>query len=272
MLQGMMTMPDDRKQLELTYQAARAAKMAQIGATPAYKFERYRKNRLWRLLANEFILHQLRNSAGKKVLDFGCGEGTVTVHVANFGGQVTAMDLSPELIEVAERRAQLDGMAQRIQFKVGDILELPPPKNTFDYVLCSAVLHHVDLYRVVPVLLAALKPGVTAIFLEPIAFSPALQRVRDSVPVEKDASPDERQLNRQDIRFICAQLVNARITYFNLFGRLSRLLPNVNKIDKGHAFTKAALIALLAFDRVLLTGLPFLRKYSGTVVITGQKR
>jgi hypothetical protein len=59
--------------------------------------------------------------------------------------------------------------------------------------------------------------------------------------------------------------------YFNLFGRLMRIFPNCNKIDKGHPLTKAAVLTLTALDRVLFSIVPFLAKYSGTIVISGQK-
>jgi hypothetical protein len=52
---------------------------------------------------------------------------------------------------------------------------------------------------------------------------------------------------------------------------LMRIFPNCNKIDKGHPLTKAAVLTLTALDRVLFSIVPFLAKYSGTIVISGQK-
>src|SRR5262249_26045845 len=141
--------------------------LADVQPTPAYVLERYRKNRHWRLIAKEFVLRKLQEAAAGHIFDFGCGEGEVTTQMAQLGGFVTAMDLSPELVEIAQKRAQLDSVDDRIRFLVGDVLESPPPDNSFDALVCNAVLHHVDLYRVLPVLMKTLKPGGTAIFLEP---------------------------------------------------------------------------------------------------------
>jgi 2-polyprenyl-3-methyl-5-hydroxy-6-metoxy-1,4-benzoquinol methylase len=260
------------KELELAYQAARAATMVHVRPTPTYTLERYRQARHWRFFAKEFVFHAIKDPAGKRVLDFGCGEGEVTTQLAWLGARVTGMDISPELLDVARKRADLDGVQERVELTLGDILESPRPANRFDIVICNMIMHHVDLYNVFPMLMRTLKPGGLVVLNEPIAFSPFLQRIRDALPLEKNASPGERQLNQRDIQFFLSQLANVRVTCFNLCGRLSRLLPNQNRIDKGHPFTKVALLALLGFDRLLLMLFPFLGRYCGLIVIVGEKR
>lgn len=43
---------------------------------------------------------------GKKVLDIGCGTGILAAKLAKLGGEVTAVDLSPHMLEVARNRAK----------------------------------------------------------------------------------------------------------------------------------------------------------------------
>ena len=43
--------------------------------------------------------------AGKKILDIGCGTGLLSVKLAKMGGDVTGVDLSPEMLGVAKERA-----------------------------------------------------------------------------------------------------------------------------------------------------------------------
>ena len=260
------------RQSELAYQAERATKMDGVGPTPDYIIERYRRNRLWRLFPKEFMFKHLGEMDRKEILDFGCGEGQLSTQLARLGGLVTASDISPELVDLAKRRAILDGVQDRIDFIVADVAESLLPKNKFDFVICHAALHHVDLRSVMPHILACLKPGGVAIMVEPIAFSPLLQRSRDMLPFEKDASPDERQLNQDDVKFILGLFDESQMAFFNLFGRLARLFPNRNKIDKGHPLTKTALVALAGLDRLLVSAWPGLSRFCGTIVMVGRKR
>jgi hypothetical protein len=90
--------------------------------------------------------------------------------------------------------------------------------------------------------------------------------------VNTEASPGEHPLTRQELDLILEILGDARINYYELFSRLQVFLPNRNKIDRGHPFTKAALVSLGSVDRLLLAALPFLRKFAGEAVIVGRKQ
>lgn len=261
----------DQRRSELVYQTHRAAEIEDVAPTPEWVIDRYRRHRLWRLFPKELMFKALGDMARTQILDFGCGEGQLSTQLARLGAHVTAIDISPELVAIAKKRAALDGVQDRIEFMVGDIANVPLRPNAFDVVVASAVLHHVDLRVVLPQLLVHLKPGGAAMLIEPIAFCPSLQKFRDRLPLEKDVSPDERQLSREDVKFIRARLVDPRVTFFNIFGRLARLFPNANRIDRGHPITKASLVLLLALDRLLLTLVPGLSRFAGTILVVGRK-
>jgi magnesium-protoporphyrin O-methyltransferase len=57
------------------------------------------------------------------VLDAGCGTGLLAIDLARLGAQVLATDLSPKLIEVAERRHPHDLAPGTICFQAGDMLD-----------------------------------------------------------------------------------------------------------------------------------------------------
>lgn len=255
---------------ELTYQRERAVQIGQVRSTDPSVVERYRVHRMWRLFNKEFIFKSLGNLEGRTVLDFGCGEGQLAVQMALLGARVVGVDISPDLIDLARRRAELDHVADRAQFQVSDILESPPAQGIFDFVVCTDALHHVDLAHVMPILCRCLKPGGTLIAKEPVSLSRLFQAVRDRLPIEAVASPGDRQLLNEDLAEISKPFRKSEITYFNLLGRFSRFLPNANRIDRGHPFTKVAMIVLLGFDRFLVAGFPFLKKFCGEVVIVGQ--
>lgn len=256
---------------EIVHQAKIASRITQVRPTPDHIIERYRKHKLWRLFPKEFLFRFLKDIAGKEILDFGCGTGTISTQVAKLGGCVTAVDVSPELIKLAKRRAELDKVQDRLEFIVRDVTEYPFPENKFDYIICHDVLHHTDIYKTVPLLYSWLKRGGIAIMVEPTAFSPLLQKIRDKIPIKKAGSPVERQLNKNDLDFLVGVFDNSHVVFFNLFGRLRRLFVNSKKIDKRHLIEKTVVIFLLSFDRILLRFFPFLWRYYGTTVIAGQK-
>jgi SAM-dependent methyltransferase len=218
------------------------------------------------------LFRSLGQISGKEILDMGCGEGELSTQLAKLGARVTGIDISPELIEVARKRAAADAVQDRTEFLVWDILEKPLPEERFDLVTCSAVLHHVDIGKFLPVLWASLRPGGIAVMIEPLGLSPWLRKLRAHVPVNTEASPGEHPLTRQELDLVLGILGDARVNYYELFSRLQVFLPNRNKIDRGHPFTKAALVSLGSVDRFLLGTLPFLRKFAGEAVIVGRKQ
>ena len=59
-----------------------------------------------------------RLAAGQQVLDVACGTGVVALTAARQGARVTALDLTPELLDVARSNAQIAGLA--VEWHEGD--------------------------------------------------------------------------------------------------------------------------------------------------------
>ncbi len=62
--------------------------------------------------------------AGKRVLEVGCGIGTDSINFARAGAELTAVDLSSESLRIAEQRAEVMGVADRIRFVQANAEEL----------------------------------------------------------------------------------------------------------------------------------------------------
>ena len=249
---------------ELEFQAERAAKIGPVTPTPDRIFERYRKSPSPWIFPKEMLFQSLGSIEGKEILDIGCGEGELSTQLAKLGARVTGIDISPELIDVARQRAVADQVQDRVEFLVWDILEKPLPKERFDLVTCSAVLHHVNISAFLPVLWASVKPGGKAVMIEPLGLSPFLRRLRRHVPVHTEASPGEHPLTRDELKLILSILGNTQVSYFELLARLQALLPG--------RFNRAAIVSLGGLDWLLLRAMPFLRKFAGEAVIVGVKQ
>ena len=106
-----------------------------------------------------YLLPHLR--AGLRLLDFGCGPGTITVGLAQAvdPGQVHGIDLEESQVELA-RAAARDGGHENATFHVGSVYELPFEDEYFDVAHCHTVLTHVpDTGRALREVSRVLKPG-----------------------------------------------------------------------------------------------------------------
>lgn len=74
--------------------------------------------------------------ADKKVLDVGAGTGRLSLPMANRGAYVTALDVSPKMLELVKRKSA------KIQTIVGDAESLPFENNTFDIVTAAFLIVH----------------------------------------------------------------------------------------------------------------------------------
>ena len=91
-------------------------------------------------MRNSIISRLPENLTGKRVLDAGCGTGAVALELANKGALVTAVDLSPNLIELAKSRIP-ENERQNIQFHDGDMLD--EAYGDFDYVIgMDSMIHY----------------------------------------------------------------------------------------------------------------------------------
>lgn len=104
-----------------------------------------------------------RIKPGQRVLDVATGTGVAAVTAARAGAQVSALDLTPELLEVARRNAALAGV--RLELREGDVEALPYEDSSFDAVISQ--FGHMFAPRpdvATRELLRVLKPGGTLAF------------------------------------------------------------------------------------------------------------
>jgi 2-polyprenyl-3-methyl-5-hydroxy-6-metoxy-1,4-benzoquinol methylase len=123
--------------------------------------------------------------SGKRVLEYGCGMGKLTVMLARSGAQVTAFDLSPMSIEMTRRRLSANDTSATTLVAAGE--KLPFDDGEFEVVIGESVLHHLHALEAAPELWRVIRPGGRAAFAEPLGMNPLLSFARDHVPYRSKA-------------------------------------------------------------------------------------
>lgn len=98
---------------------------------------------------------------GSKVLDVGCGPGTISLGLAKAiePGELHGIDMEESQIEIAKASAAAGGH-RNTTFRVGDATDLPFENDSFDAAHTHAVLMHVpDTEKALSEIMRVLKPG-----------------------------------------------------------------------------------------------------------------
>lgn len=111
--------------------------------------------------ANTGFLESIK--PGTTVLDAGCGSGRYTMALAHLtNARVIGVDLGETSLEHARRIAADAGIAN-IEFRSGDVLDLPTSDSTIDCIFSNGVLHHTgDTARGLREMHRVLRPGARA--------------------------------------------------------------------------------------------------------------
>ena len=104
-------------------------------------------NRLFRramLIRYEKTLAGCQPAAGCSVIDIGCGPGHYSIALARAGAEkVLGLDFATGMLKIARERAEVQGVAQRCSFELGDFLTYPIPER-FDYAIVMGFMDYVS--------------------------------------------------------------------------------------------------------------------------------
>lgn len=192
---------------------------------------------------------------GMRVLELGCGTGYFTRELARLGADVIAVDVSPELLEIAKANCSMPN----VRYEIQDASALSYSSAVFDSVVGSSVLHHLEIKEALQEIYRVLKPGGAVYFTEPNMLNPqiAIQKNIPWIKRKLGDSPDETAFFRWPLR--------------RLLQRTGYREVRIDPFDFLHPKTPVALIdQVKAFGR-FLENVPGISEFAGSLYIRAIK-
>jgi len=92
----------------------------------------------------QMLVDQLAPAPGQRILDLGCGTGTLAIQVKRRepGAELVGLDADSEMLSQARAKAERDGV--EVQLAEGMSDQLPFEDGSFDRVLSTLFFHHLD--------------------------------------------------------------------------------------------------------------------------------
>jgi ubiquinone/menaquinone biosynthesis C-methylase UbiE len=226
-------------------------------------------------IENRRILEILGDLNGKKVLDLGCGAGEAAVYFALKGAQVSAVDISPLMLQKTQESAK------RFQVPVDTyqmtVENLDLPDESFDVVYGSSVLHHSDVGLAIKMIARVLKKTGTAVFIDPLDYNPVINIYRK---IAKEVrTPTEKPLTLKDIEGMGNYFTQVRLEHFWLLAMgifiymffIERIDPGKDRYWKRVIRESTRYQRLFDFlnnlDKKILRLIPFLGRFCWTTII-----
>lgn len=227
---------------------------------------------------NRYIMRQIGNLRGKRILDIGCGAGENSVYFALQGAQPIAADISPGMIGTAQKLAATYGVS--IEGKVADAMALDFPDDSFDVVYTANTLHHVEPLIALREMWRVAKPGGKICFWEPLRHNPFINMYRKKSPDVRTA--DEMPLHINIVRQAREMFSDvahdtfwfASLWIFLRFSLVEHADPNEERYWKKIVYEEERLRPLYyRLEKIdnLIKKIPFLRRYAGYLAVVATK-
>ncbi len=214
---------DERKREEAGFHDADRAGHRDERATSTPNRRYYEAAGPVRELVDEWLR---RESRGAICLDYACGNGHASRTMAAAGAAlVVGIDISEVSVANAVERASQAGYGSISRYLQRDCEDTGLPAGAFDVVLCSGMLHHLDLKRAFPELHRVLAPGGRIMCMEALAYNPLIQLYRRLTPELRTEFETKHILSLRDVKFAERWFRVESLAYHLMAAPLATLLP-----------------------------------------------
>ena len=178
-----------------------------------------------------------RNARGRIFLDYACGNGENAIAAAAAGAQLAlGLDISDVSVANARGFAQRAGVQDSTRFFQADAENTKLPEDSIDTIVCSGMLHHLELSHAFPELLRILKPGGRVLAVEALDYNPFIKLYRLMTPDMRTEWEKAHILSLKDVDLARRYFDVEDIRYWHVMGylggKLPAVLPVLDRVDR----------------------------------------
>ena len=176
-----------------------------------------------------------KNAIGKIFLDYACGDGGNAMKAAQAGASLSiGFDISDVSVKNARLDAEKKGLRNTYFFQA-DAENTKIPDGSIDTIICSGMLHHLDLSYAFPELRRILAPGGRILAAEALDYNPAIKLYRKLTPDMRTEWEKAHILSLKDLNFASRFFDIGEVKYWHITSYAGAYFPSLlslfNAID-----------------------------------------
>jgi ubiquinone/menaquinone biosynthesis C-methylase UbiE len=233
---------DARKRAELEFHNRdRDPKFRKEAATDSDTYEKFYGNKKYYTAtrqSQEYTERWIqRHAPGNVFLDYACGNGVNAIRAAGSGAALSiGLDISDVSVANARDAAANAGVSGNTRFVQADCENTQLPNDAIDTVVCSGMLHHLDLSFAFPELRRILAPGGRILCIEALDYNPIIKFYRLMTPEMRTKWERAHILSMRDVEFARRFFTIGEVKFWHITsyaaGKLPFLLVPLEALDR----------------------------------------
>lgn len=165
------------------------------------------------------------NSEGKIFLDYACGNGENAMTAGIAGAALSlGFDISAVSVSNARQEARKRELSN-VRFFQADAENTALPDSSVDLILCSGMLHHLDLSFAFPEMRRILKPGGRILAIEALDINPLIKLYRARTPKMRTEWEAKHILSLKEVAFAQRFFNLKEIRFWHVIGYVAGKFP-----------------------------------------------
>lgn len=177
--------------------------------------------------SNAFVRNWIATESKNKIfLDYACGNGANAIFAADQGAALSlGFDISGVSVKNAREAAAAQGVSENSRFFQADAENTKLPDNSIDTIICSGMLHHLDLSYALPELRRILKVNGKILAVEALDYNPAIKLYRWLTPAMRTEWEKAHILDLADLRFASRFFEVEGVRFWHIVGYVAGKFP-----------------------------------------------